>query len=281
MKSTKPSPMPDLSPSITSLLEDLLSRLQTLLSSNLVGLYLRGSLATGDFEPDRSDVDLLVVLDHPVDEVQFQQLKDLHDQIANLDNAYAKRLEIAYIDRAGIRKFQPGREYPTLGQGEELGWQEHGTNWLMERWMVREHGIPLFGPDPETLIDPINPAEIKAAAVERLQDWAVWAEDESDPDWQLPRSHKAYAVETICRGLYTVGHGRLVSKHEAVNWALKAIPKPWRDLVNRSRAWRRDSTLDPSLIPEVRAFILWAAETALAGASNQTSGDHLTQGASS
>ena len=30
-------------------------------AANLVGLYLRGSLATGDFRPESSDIDLLAV----------------------------------------------------------------------------------------------------------------------------------------------------------------------------------------------------------------------------
>ena len=129
-----------------------------------------------------------------------------------------------------------------------MTWQEHGSNWLLERWMVREQGMPLFGPDPQSLIDPIHPAEIKAASAERLQDWAEWARDESDPDWQLPRSHKAYAVETVCRALYTVEHGELAPKREAVDWAKQTMPEPWRGLIHRSQAWRRDWTIDTRLI---------------------------------
>lgn len=250
--------MPHLSPPIASILENLLNRLHALLASNLVSLYLRGSLATGGFEADHSDVDLLVILKQEVDEDQFQHLKDLHHQIATLKNVYAKRLEIAYIDLAGLRKFQPGRKYPTLGQGEELTWQEHGANWLLERWMVREHGIPLFGPDPKNLIDPIPSQELKHAAASRRFDWVDWAHDVADPDWQLPLSHKAYAVETICRALYTIKTGALVTKHEAVNWAIQALPDRWKDLVLHSQEWRQDPTVDPSVNLEVRTFILWA-----------------------
>jgi hypothetical protein len=251
--------MTALPPPVFSLVTLLLHRLQTLLGPNLLGLYRRGSLACGGFEPSRSDIDLLAVTARTIDDGTFSVLHSLHQEIARSDHPFANRLEIAYIDQDTLRRWQPGRRHPTLGQGEELTWQEHGANWLFERWVVRQHGAAIFGPDPATLIEPITPAEIKAAAVDRLQDWADWARDESDPDWQLPRDHKAYAVETICRGLYTVEVGALPGKVEAVEWAMEALPEPWRNLVRRSRTWLLDRSADPSLIPEVRAFILWAA----------------------
>jgi hypothetical protein len=43
-----------LPPPVTEILNTLLASLQDSLGENLVGLYLRGSLALGDFIPDRS-----------------------------------------------------------------------------------------------------------------------------------------------------------------------------------------------------------------------------------
>ena len=98
--------------------------------------------------------------------------------------------------------------------------------------------------------------------------WAEWARDVDDPDWQLPRSHKFYVVETMCRALHTLATGRLGSKAEAVNWAQTQLPDPWRALVGRAQAWQYDKTTDSALNPEVRAFVLWCAgATDLRGAS--------------
>jgi len=82
---------------------------------------------------------------------------------------------------------------------------------------------------------------------------------EDDPDWLLPRRHKAYVVETMCRALYALAEGELVSKREAVEWARQALPEPFRSTAESSRQWRSDDTVDASLIPEVRRFVLWAA----------------------
>ena len=259
------TPPMDVSQAIDQLIAHLHSELTARLPANLAGLYLRGSLATGDFRPESSDIDLLAVTYRPVNDEQFGRLAELHATIAASGHPFARRIEIAYIDPTRLRRFQPGQRFPTLGQGELLAWTEHRTNWILERWMVRHQGIALFGPLPMTLIDPI-PGEVLGAAVrDRLQDWAAWASNRDDPEWQLPRRHKFYVVETMCRALHTLASGEIASKPQAVAWARRSLPEPWRDLVARSAAWQTDETLDPALIKPVRGFVLWAAEQAGAG----------------
>jgi hypothetical protein len=237
----------------------LLTGIRVRLSDNLVGVYLRGSLALGDFIPDTSDIDALAVTERPVDAAQFDALAAMHAQLAASPHRYANRLEIAYIDRAALWRFEPGLRHPSLGQGEALAWSEHRANWILERWTVRERGVTLLGPDPRTLIAPIASRELRAAVRARLHDWADWAGQIDDPDWLLPRSHKAYVVETMCRALSTLACNELQSKPRAVAWALATLPEPWRATVVRSRAWRTDNTPDPALVPEVMRFVRWAA----------------------
>ncbi len=245
---------------VTLLLTVLLSGIRQVLADNLVGVYLRGSLATGDFNPETSDLDVLTVTERPINDAQFATLAVLHAQLAASANPWGKRLEMAYIDRAALKRFVPGQRHTTLYQGETLAWATHGSNWILERWTVREHGVALLGPDPQTLIDPISADEIRAAVRTRLPDWDDWADQPDDPDWLLlPRRHKAYVVASMCRALYTLACGGLPSKQRAVAWALQELPEPWRSLVERSRSWRTDDTIDPTIVPEVMAFVHWTA----------------------
>ena len=247
---------------VTALLESFMAGIQNCLPHNLVGVYLRGSLAMGDFIPETSDLDVLAVTERPVNDTEFAALLAMHAQITALPNPYANRLEMAYIDQSAFRRFQPGLRHPTLGQGEKLAWSEHHENWILERWVVRQYGIALLGPEAHTLVDPVLPEEIRNAVRLRLADWVDWANSPDDPDWKLPRSHKAYAVETMCRALYTLATGELASKAESVAWALRALPEPWQSIVERSQAWRTDSTYDPSIASEVSQLILWTASHA-------------------
>lgn len=248
---------------VTAILEQLLQGVQQELAHNLIGVYLRGSLAYGDFSPDTSDLDILVVTERAINDAEFGRLLAFHQQLANLPNPYAKRMEVAYIDKEAVKEFRPRQRYPTLeqGEGENLKWSEHGQNWILERWALHEYGKALYGPPPRTLIRPISPAEIIQAVCARLKDWAEWAQDENDPDWQLPKSHKAYVIETMCRALYTLENGELASKPHAVIWALQNLSQPWRELVEQSQKWRTDNRLDLSVNPDVRRFVLWVASS--------------------
>jgi hypothetical protein len=241
------------------MLEALLPGIRNVLGDNLVGIYLRGSLALGDFIPATSDIDVLVVTARPVDDAEFDALADLHARLAASSHPYAKRLEIAYVDRAAWRRFEPGLRHPSLGQGETLAWSEHRDNWILERWTVRECGVTLLGPAPQTLIDPITTDELRMAVRARLPDWADWANQPDDPDWRSPRAHKAYVVETMCRALAALAGGQLLSKPRAVAWALATLPEPWRSMVERSQGWRTDQTIDLAIVPEVQGFVRWAS----------------------
>lgn len=251
-----------LPPDIKRVLDALVDGASATLAGDLVGIYVRGSLATGDFIPETSDVDVLVATERPVDDPQFAELAALHADIAQSPNPYANRLEVAYIDRAALRHFAPGVHHPTLGQGESLRWTEHHTNWILERWMVREHGITLLGPDPRTLIDPIPQADLRNAVRDRMPDWVDWANDSDDPEWLQPKRHKNYVIETMCRALYALSTGELTSKPRAVAWAIDALPPEYRDLVLESRAWREDESSAAEVNPDVRRFIRWTAAQA-------------------
>ena len=246
---------------VAGILHSLLAGIQQEISGNLVGVYLRGSLAYGGFRPATSDLDVLVVTKQLVSNAEFQRLVELHKRIGHLNNPYAQRIEIAYIDQEGIREYRAGQRYPTLeqGEGECLKWSEHKDNWILERWSVRKYGKVLYGPEPKGLINPISSEAIKQAVYRRLKDWVQWAQDESDPDWQLPLSHKAYVVETMCRVLYALEKGEVTTKSQAMDWAKTSLPQRWKELVMRSQQWRMDEQIDESVNEEVRRFIMWVA----------------------
>ena len=260
-----------INPEVDAILGALLPSAQATLGDNLIGVYLRGSLATGDFI-DTSDIDFLVATERPVSEAEAEALVELHARLAALPNKYADRLEGAYIDRAALRRFEPGRRFLTIEFETPLRWKEHERSWLIERWVLREKGVALLGPDPKTLIDPISEEELRDAVRRRLREWATWAEDPHDPEWLPPRSHQAYVVETMCRGLYTLAFGELVSKQRAASWAISALPEPWRDLVATSVAARADPTPDPATIAGILGFVEWAAMEGDEAAATRQSG---------
>jgi predicted nucleotidyltransferase len=62
----------------------------------LRGLYLYGSLTTGDFSPASSDIDVLAVTERQPDEAALHRLSALHLDLARGGGAYA-RLNCLYV----------------------------------------------------------------------------------------------------------------------------------------------------------------------------------------
>ena len=253
---------------VQQLVDGLLTALRQALPDNLVGLYLRGSLATGGFVPETSDVDLFAVTERPMTGAEYEALQRVHGEVESWPNPHARRLEIAYVDRQALRHFLPGRRHPTLGQGEKLAWTEHRSNWILERWTLREHGVAIYGPEPRTLIDPISAAAVREAVHARLPDWAVWANAQDETELAAPRASSAYWVETMCRALYTLDCGALCPKATAVQWARVWLPEPWRSTVARSQQWRTDRTPDAAVVQEALRFVKWATRLAMGDASS-------------
>lgn len=253
------APKADCPPEVDSILAALIPAVQEALPDNLIGVYLRGSLATGDFI-ETSDVDFLVATERPVSDAEAEALIAIHERLAALPNPYADKLEGAYIDRAALRRFEPGRQFLTVECETPLRWKVHETSWLIERYVLREKGISLLGPHPQTLIDPISPEELRAAVRLRIREWATWAANPHDPEWLPPRSHQAYVIETMCRALYALKSGYpAVSKRIAALGAISELPEPWAELVEKTVAARADPTPDETTIAHVLSFIQWVA----------------------
>src|SRR5213593_4874240 len=246
---------------VSEILAALIPGVQTALADNLVGVYLCGSLATGDFI-ETSDIDFVVAIERPVSDAEVGALIEMHARLAALPNPYADRLEGAYIERASLRRFEPGREFLTIECETPLRWKEHETSSLIERYVLREKSVALLGPDPKSLIDLISSEELRAGIRRRLHEWATWAANPHDPEWLPPRSHQAYVVETMCRALYTLTFGELVSKRMAAEWARKALPEQWSALVASLVAVRADAAEAPATIPDVLGFVEWVSERA-------------------
>lgn len=204
----------------------LFENIQRVLGDQLVGFYLDGSLAYDAFDED-SDIDFVAVTRQAVDETQFNQLSLMHTAMAELDSPYAHDLEGSYISMAALRKHEPTHApVPNLERGttERLKWITLEEVWIIHRYYLREGGVILFGPDPATLIDPIEPAALRKA----MNTWTNWLPSLlQEPSQVNSRGYQSYIVLTLCRILYTLKTGKLTSKIGAVTWVKENTDGGW------------------------------------------------------
>jgi hypothetical protein len=216
------------------------------LGEHFIGMYLDGSLASGGFDQD-SDVDFVVVTDVDISGEFFPALQAMHDRIARLDTWCAIQLEGSYIPLVALRRHDPAHAlYPNIerGEGERLKMAQHGEAWIIHRYILREHGIPLAGPAPQTLIDPVLPDDLRRAVQTIVQGWGKPML--ADPHALQHRGYQAYVVLSLCRILYTLQHGAVVSKLVAARWTQEAHA-PWAPLIERAWEGRQNSSMKASL----------------------------------
>jgi hypothetical protein len=95
-----------------------------------------------------------------------------------------------------------------------------------------------------------------------LGDWAERLKPGADLAWLRPRNYQAFAVLTMCRDLYVLERGALVSKTAAATWAARRLGPPWEALIERTLGWRADERPDDRHLPETMRFVAHAVELA-------------------
>ena len=246
---------------VNRLLRIMLTHVQAILSDRLVGIYLYGSLSLGDFDPASSDVDFWVVTKGDLPEEIVERLCEMHATIADSELPYAQRLEGSYIPRAALRRYDPDNaRHPTIGLDWPFQVVLHGKA-AIERYIVRTHGVVVYGPAPDTLIDPVTIDEIQLQVRELLD--AFWRERLDDRVFFHSREYQAFAVLTMCRALYTLREGIVGSKPQAAIWAQEACPE-WKPMIEQALIWRSDHTAGTeNEVTDTLAFVREALEVIL------------------
>jgi predicted nucleotidyltransferase len=241
---THPTPYAD----VNTMLAELVSGVTSVLGDRIVGIYLDGSLASGDFD-ESSDIDFVVVTEDEVSEASFLKLQAMHAQLSAIDSPWAIQLEGSYLSRRAVRHHDPANApYPNIerGQSERLKLVEHESSWVIHRHILWERGIVIQGPAPHTLIDPVSPDELRQAMAEVLRSWATHLLDE--PAQMSSRGYQSYVVLSLCRILYTLEFGAVVSKRVAANWAQQTLDERWGLLI--VRAWQGRQHPGESALPD-------------------------------
>ena len=238
---------------VEPILAQLTAGLQSILRDRLVGVYLYGSLITGDFAPGISDIDLVVVLTDALDDADFASLHRLHQSVVERQPEWHDRLELAYISQAALRTFRC--QTSTIGiisPGEPFHLLDAGDDWLISWYKLREDGVALLGPPISSLIDEIPNRDYLKAVGEHISHYR--------DSVKKPHNKQAlsYIVLTVARGLCTLAQGEAPSKVQAARWATQRYSQ-WEELIERALSWRADplsDSLSPDEIrPEVAAYV--------------------------
>ncbi len=245
---------------VNIILHRLRTDVEEVLGAQLVGIYLYGSLSLGDFNPATSDIDFLVVTAGELSNDTLTHLQAMHSAIAESNLPYARALEGSYIPQTALRRYDPVHcEHPCINShdGIVVRREPHGQDWAIQRHIIREHGVVITGPSPDTLIDPVSSENLQAGVRDLLYGW--WTTLLDSPILEQG-DYQAFAVLTMCRMLYTFEHGDIVSKPVAAQWALSTLKQRWHWLIEWALAYPDPPPRNP--LEEIRALIRYTLEKA-------------------
>ncbi len=203
-------------------------------------LLVAGSLATGDYIPGVSDIDLVAVVAGPVDLSRTAYLVELHE---DLDRGAAAGTDLGCVYVDENRLLETAALHPTWTHGRLV---ERILSGVTRAELVR-HGFPAFGRAPTDMLPPMPDDEVRAAVRAELCGYWAWAARR--PYMWLDPVIADLGLTSMARARYALRTGQLLTKSKAIE---QAHAPRW--LIDQLRARRRG---EPVVSP--RALTGWIA----------------------
>ncbi|HZP54918.1 nucleotidyltransferase domain-containing protein [Actinocrinis sp.] len=235
MPTTQPLP-----PDAQSALDEYLTNLDEALPGLYQGVYLTGSLALGDWQPWRSDLDILVVTSRRLTDADMDALAAVHAK-----TPYEPYRDATYIpqDALGRRPDRQGSGFPHAYDGVFERDNYHPDPFLWAT--LHRHGVTVQGtPAAELGVAP-DAVWLREWNLANLMEdyWKPWA-------WQMRGLDGVWPADTpalpafVVWGLLgpgrlhcTIATGEIISKTESADYTARLLPE-YAELLARAKAWR-------------------------------------------
>ena len=214
-----------------NVLDSFVTAAREIMGDQLTGIYLHGSLAMGCFHPQKSDIDLIIVIEENISDEQKMQF--MESVIALNWQAPAKGLEMSII----LRKYCNPFLYPTPF---ELHFSPIHLRWFCDKpqdyiknmkgidkdlaahfTILRQYGITLFGE---------NIKEVFAQVPRNDYVDSIW-EDVKDAKEEILKQ-PMYIVLNLCRVLAFCSEGLYLSKREGAEWGMEHLSAEYSTIIS-------------------------------------------------
>jgi hypothetical protein len=204
-------------------------------------LLVGGSVATDDYIPHVSDLDLVALVDGPVDSTRETMLSAVHRA---LDKGTGSGLTLGCVYVNSARLLDADASHPTWTHGSLV---ERILAGVARAELVR-HGFAIFGRAPLQVLPAMSDDDLREAARAELTGYWSWAVRR--PTLWLDPIMVDLGLTSMARGRHTLATGELLTKSRAI---ARADAPGW--LIDQMRARRRGENVSS---PRLRtARIAW------------------------
>lgn len=219
-----------ISPQMDSLINGFVERSKEILRDNLVGIYLHGSSVMGCFNPQKSDIDLIIVVDRPMSDPVKREYMGMVVGYNALGPA--KGIEMSVVLRAVCRPFVYPTPYELHFSAGHLEWYTEDPDGYIRELngtdkdlaahftIINKRGRCLFGAPIEEVFAEVPPYEYMDS---------IWYDVEGAAEEIT--EYPMYLTLNLARVLAYREEGLILSKKEGGEWAMDRLPAEFRPLI--------------------------------------------------
>jgi len=222
--------------------------LETRLGGLTTGLYVGGSVATGDYRAGVSDIDVVALMAGTPDRATRRLLAGTHRELVAAEPDGAA-LHCVYVpsDRAQ----DPTRRHWTWAFEELFRRPLSG----IARAELLADPVIVSGPPPATWLPAMGPDDVRGAAAAELSGY--WSRVVRKPALWRQDTYVDHGTTTLARADITIAEGRLATKREAIGRRAElGLPADIVDGIGRRRRGERTPLTAPET--EHRAVVVRA-----------------------
>lgn len=196
-------------------------------------MYLHGSLALNGFNPEKSDIDLILITETAPSDAQKRAFMDR--AVLLNERAPAKGLEFSVVERRYANPFAYPtpfelhfspmhlRRYREDPDGYIRGMKGTDADLAAHFTVITHAGIALYGAPVADVFGPVPRAAYLDSILADVEN--AEADILSDP---------IYYALNLCRVLAFARDGLCLSKADGGRWALERLPEEWHPLVSEA-----------------------------------------------
>jgi len=223
---------------LKSILEDYSGRVKSLLSNDLIGIYLTGSIALDGYHDGKSDIDFTVVMKQPLDERQISELKTIHREILK---KYPKNLfEGHYITPDVFGKSIDETEPFVSYHDGRMTKDYQGIN-IVTWFTLKKYGVTVCGLPVNDLHFDAPEEELLKYVINNVNTyWAQWFSQASKiiskrSIYALSKQAVEWCVSGLSRIYYTLSEKDITSKDQALGYALRHASRQYERIIKEAQ----------------------------------------------
>lgn len=227
-----------------SLLNKIVDKSIKIFKENLIGIYLHGSLAMGCFNPDKSDIDLIIVIRNNITDIQKLQFMNHIVEVNKI--APGKGIELSIVKEEYCKNFLYPTPFELHFSNAHLQWFiDNPTDYIQKMngtdkdlaahfKIIKKYGVVLQGEAINNVFDDVPRKDYIDS---------IWLDVEGAKKDIL--EEPIYVILNLCRVAAFLKSDLILSKKQGGEWALQNLSTQYHTLIlNAVQSYIHENEMD-------------------------------------